>query len=81
MKHYYLNNSGSRWIILGYKVRLIHPSQNYDKIRSVEFFSSFGNFATAHLKYKGKRSSVLLDGEDKDKNPVAFVDYQDKIDY
>ena len=77
---YYLNNSGSRWVVLPKeKVRLICLADNYDKIRTPEYYESFGNFGAIVLKYKGKRISILPDHH-KDNNGIMtlFVDYKEK---
>ena len=65
MNTYYLNNSGSRWVH-------IDSQGNKDKIslltksgkviaRVVNYWSSFGNFATANISYKGKKIDVFAD--------------------
>jgi len=65
MKAYYLNNSGSRWVNLD-------STGSHDKIilttltgrtitRSVKYWESFGNFATARISYKGKMIDVFAD--------------------
>jgi len=45
MQTYYVNNSGTRWIIPGYQIRVI--GEGYNKVRRVDYFEQFGNFATA----------------------------------
>jgi len=81
MKTYYLNNSGSRWINKENNIiRLISLKDNYNKLRKVEFYSSFGNFAAANLKYKNKRYSLLCQTTDKNNIPVYFVDYKEYYD-
>jgi len=63
---YYLNNSGSRWIVFDeegkhekhtWETRLNGPSFT----RRVIFYESFGNFASATISYKGKRFKFLTD--------------------
>ena len=61
---YYLNNSGSRWIILenGKRVKQTFETKSGKKIeRTVNFFQSFGNFATCNISYKGKKINVFAD--------------------
>jgi hypothetical protein len=77
---YYLNNSGSKWITLPKEqIRLISFADNYDKIRKVEYYESFGNFGAIVLKYKGKRISLLADHKDKNGLTMLFVDYKERI--
>ena len=83
MKTLYLNNSGSRWINIdkqAMQVLLIHKAENYKKVRQVEFFEGFGNFASCTLKYKGKRISVLPNtfADEETGLPVCYVDYTEK---
>jgi hypothetical protein len=79
---FYLNNTGSKWVILPRKtnmqVRLIDKAANYDKIRIVEYFEAFGNFATYNLKYKGKRISGFADSVDENNIPILYVNYLEK---
>lgn len=61
---YYLNNTGHRWITYenGKPVRMKWQTKSGAQIeRSVIYFESFGNFATACISYKGKRVSVFPD--------------------
>jgi hypothetical protein len=74
---YYLNNSGSRWVSYPKeKVLVFSGADSYCKVRTIQYYESFGNFASAHLKYKGKMVSALL--EDCNGRKVFFVDYLDK---
>jgi hypothetical protein len=50
---YYINCTGTRWIVPGYQIRVI--GDNYDKVRKVDYFEQFGNFATATVRVNGKR--------------------------
>ena len=60
---YYLNNTGSRWIIPdGMEFILVLPGGDR-KRRKADFYESFGNFASTHYRYKGKRYSGLADYE------------------
>jgi len=78
MKTLYLNNSGSKWTTRpSQQIRLISLKDNYNKIRKVEFYSSFGNFGAINLKYKGQRLSLLAQSKDKDGLTVCFVDYKE----
>ena len=61
---YYLNNSGSRWIVLenGKRVKQTFETNSGKKIeRTVNFFESFGNFATCNISYKCKKINVFAD--------------------
>jgi hypothetical protein len=74
---YYLNNSGSKWIVFPKtKVLVFHGAEGYCKKRTVDHYESFGNFAVTCLKYKGK----MIGGfeEDIDGTRVLFVDYKEK---
>lgn len=59
---YYLNNTGSRWIHLtnGQKDKIsLHTTAGKTITRTVIYYESFGNFATALISYKGKKISVF----------------------
>jgi hypothetical protein len=61
---YYLNNSGSRWIILknGKKIKHTFETKSGKKvIRTLIECFAFGNFGGAVISYKGKKISVLMD--------------------
>jgi len=61
---YYLNNSGSRWVNLTNGKRdsiTLLTKKGEEVTRQVEFWASFGNFATARISYKGKRIDVFGD--------------------
>ena len=78
MSAYYLNNSGTKWTTKPTeKIRLISLKDNYNKIRKVEYYSSFGNFGAINLKYKGKNVSLLGQTIDKDGLTVCFIDYKE----
>lgn len=67
---YYLNNSGSRWVTYNQdgkkdQIIIITPEGNKER-RTVIFYESFGNFASATISYKGKRMSVLMDERDEE---------------
>lgn len=59
-KYYYLNNSGSRWIIPGKKITFETESGRL-VTRKPKYFESFGNFATCNIYWKGKRINVFTD--------------------
>jgi hypothetical protein len=62
--YYYLNNSGSRWVIFeNGKKRKITLSTKLGKevVRTAIYFQSFGNFASVLISYKGKKINVLMD--------------------
>jgi len=61
---FYLNNYGSRWICLdnGKKSTITLETKSGKSItRTVIYYESFGNFATALISYKGKKISVFSD--------------------
>ena len=61
---YYLNNSGSCWVSYtnGTKDSITMETKSGKAItRKVSFWESFGNFAVAHISYKGKRIRVFAD--------------------
>jgi hypothetical protein len=61
---YYLNNSGSRWIVLenGKRdKRTFTTKSGLSVVRTINYYSSFGNFATCNISYKGKRINVFAD--------------------
>lgn len=65
---FYLNNSGSRWVVLeDGKREKIFAYVNGELIqRTVIFFESFGNFACACISFKGKRHKILNFSYDAD---------------
>lgn len=64
-KCYYLNNSGSRWIVLDEsgkrEKREWITKSGHVVARRVIYYEMFGNFAAAFISYKGKRMHVLAD--------------------
>jgi hypothetical protein len=60
---YYLNNNGSRWVTYdkdGIKQRIVLETISGRLItRTVIFWESFGNYATACISYKGKKINVF----------------------
>ena len=63
---FYLNNNGSRWIIIHnyqkIKVRILPDKYNRltePIIRSALFFEAFGNFSSVTISIKGKKISTL----------------------
>jgi hypothetical protein len=61
---YYLNNSGHRWVnfVDGKREKITLENKFGEKItRSVNYWKSFGNFATANISYKGKKINVFPD--------------------
>ena len=61
---FYLNNSGSRWVVYinGKRERMEFTTKDGTKVtRSVNFYESFGNFAVANINWKGKRIDVFPD--------------------
>ena len=61
---FYLNNTGSRWVILenGHRPRHTFTTESGQQVtRTAIFYESFGNFATVCINWKGKRIKVFLD--------------------
>lgn len=65
MRTLYLNNSGSRWVnvdVNGNKDKVILQVSDGSTItRTVNYWSSFGNFATCNVSIKGKKRNVFTD--------------------
>lgn len=63
----YLNNSGSKWIHLvnGKKEQITVLTPKGFEQRTVLYYSSFGNFATVTISYKGKKHELFADRDDK----------------
>ena len=61
---FYLNNSGSRWVVLenGRREQRSWQTKSGKTItrRVIEYYS-FGNFGGALISYKGKKIRVLID--------------------
>ncbi len=60
----YLNNTGSRWINYTNGVKdtiTLKNKKGQDVTRKVNFYQSFGNFATANISYKGNKINVFAD--------------------
>lgn len=64
-KCFYLNNDGSRWIVLDESKRREQRTwitkSGHTVTRRVIYYESFGNFATACISYKGIKVHVFLD--------------------
>ena len=61
---FYLNNSGSRWVVLENGKKVTHTFQTKsgkNVTRTVIEFRSFGNFGSCVISYKGKKINVLTD--------------------
>lgn len=61
---YYLNNNGSRWVVLvdGKREKQTWITKSGKQItRRVIYYESFGNSGSAVISYKGKKISVLMD--------------------
>jgi hypothetical protein len=74
----YLNNSGSRWIIIEngekIKVSVLFPDGHIEK-RTCLYFESFGNFAVTCISLKGKKQTFFQDEifiQDNDDNEIIF---------
>ena len=65
MRTLYLNNAGNRWINLdasGNKDKVILQVSDGSTItRTVNYWQSFGNFATCNVSIKGKKRNVFTD--------------------
>lgn len=65
MREYYLNNSGSRWVVYdndGKKEKRTFLTRSGKEItRRVQWYESFGNHALLVINYKGKRFKVFAD--------------------
>ncbi len=61
---YYLNNTGHKWVNYtnGQKDKInLQTTTGKTITRTVIYYESFGNFATALISYKGKKISVFPD--------------------
>jgi hypothetical protein len=61
---YYLNNSGSRWVVFENGKKPKHKFETKSgKIveRTAIFYEAFGNFGSVCISYKGKKRNVLAD--------------------
>lgn len=61
---YYLNNRGSRWVRYtnGIKDSITLKTKSGNQItRKVSFYELWGNYALAHISYKGKKIRVFSD--------------------
>jgi len=60
----YCNNSGHRWVVYqdGKKEKITLETKSGELVtRSVNYYKSFGNWATANISYKGRRINVFMD--------------------
>lgn len=59
----YLNNSGSRWVVVypdgNHSDIVMQTKSGKEVIRKVIYYESFGNFACVCISYKGKKIKVL----------------------
>ena len=62
---FYLNNSGHKWVIFdetGRREKRTFQTKSGSKVvRRVNYYESFGNFATCNISYKGKRINIFAD--------------------
>ena len=62
---FYLNNTGSRWVILdetGRREKRTFKTKSGAKVvRRVNYYEAFGNFATANISWNGKKIDVFPD--------------------
>ena len=74
MRTYYLNNSGSRWVVMdnnGQKERINVqlPDGSYTTRTAIEY-RSFGNFGSVVISFKGKKLNCLMEELDNGKSGV-----------
>lgn len=61
---FYLNNTGSRWVVYNNGKKPVHEFQTESGQtvkRTAIFYEMFGNFATMQISWKGKKISVFPD--------------------
>lgn len=58
---FYLNNSGSKWVVLPKEKLPFRTKSGKEVFRTPIYWESFGNFATCLISYKGKKISVFPD--------------------
>ena len=61
---YYLNNSGSKWVIFdetGRREKRTFETKSGKIERRVNYYEAFGNFATCNISYKGRRINIFPD--------------------
>ena len=62
---FYLNNSGQKWVIFdetGRREKRTFKTKSGAKVvRRVNYYESFGNFATCNISYKGKKINIFAD--------------------
>lgn len=64
MNTYYLNNNGSRWIVMdnNRRVQMTFTTKSGTEVkRRVKYFESFGNFGLCAISWKGKLIKVFPD--------------------
>jgi hypothetical protein len=75
---YYLNNNGHKWVVYPKEKCLVfHGAEQYCKVRTIEHYEAFGNFAVCCFRYKGKMKKVFME-ECHDGKRVLFIDYKEK---
>ena len=60
---YYLNNTGSRWVILPREKITCNLPDDTQVKRTILMYESFGNFATCQISYKGKKAFYLCNSD------------------
>ena len=62
---FYLNNRGHKWVIFDEtgrrEKRTFQTKSGAKVVRRVNYYESFGNFATCNISYKGKRINIFAD--------------------
>ena len=64
MNTYYLNNDGSKWVVMEHnrRVQMTFTTKSGVEVkRRVKYFESFGNFALCAISWKGKIIKVFPD--------------------
>jgi hypothetical protein len=76
MTLYYLNNTGSRWVVSGAKAVLIVKQDDYQKVRTIKSFEAFGNFTVYVFTYRGKQIKCLPEDFERINGlPVCYYSY------
>lgn len=80
MNLYYLNNNGSKWVILPKeKVKVILPN-NEIKIKTILSYESFGNFGLCVICYKGKKYKLFPDTNEQNEMILDLKKHIERIE-
>lgn len=72
---YYLNNTGSRWVVFNNHAKeqtVIELPDGTRQTRTILYFESFGNFAVACISYKGVKACYFMDRLDDQTNGIRI---------